>query len=192
MQADQTTIFALSCTDGPCNPIAGGTGTLTFTYAPDSKYRPFRTSQSPLTWPAFIYTASLQGGMDYDLRCTLKGCPEISEVKCVTSKNTDGGLAVDIGYPTYTERMPLSLDEEVPEVTSIECPTTAAPPKETGSSDDDDGEEGDSDDSGADDEGSNEGSDEEDSDGDEGSALANVPFFGLVAGAAAGAAAVLL
>lgn len=31
----------MSCTDGPCNPIAGGTGTLTFTEGPDSEYRPF-------------------------------------------------------------------------------------------------------------------------------------------------------
>lgn len=96
---------------------------------------------------------------------------------------------MEIDYPIFTERMPLSLDEEVPEVTAIECPTTSAPAKKTGSSDDDeDEEEDDSDDSSAD----AEGSEEEGDDGGEGTALANVPFFGLVAGAAAGAAAVLL
>lgn len=133
--------------------------------------------------------------MDYDLQCTLKGCPSISEVKCVTSKEMDGQKTVEIDYPTYTERMPLSLDEEVPEATMV-CPTTFEAPKKTGSSDDDEEEaEGDSDESGGDAEGSDEGSDEgsqEADDVDEGSALANVPFFGLVAGVAAGAAVVLL
>ena len=40
-QDGANTVYAMSCTDGPCNPIAGGTGTLTFTEGPDSEYRHF-------------------------------------------------------------------------------------------------------------------------------------------------------
>ena len=56
----------MSCTDGPCNPVAGGTGTLTFTAAPDSEYlqtRKKHTRSSELTPAAFIYTATFAGGM---------------------------------------------------------------------------------------------------------------------------------
>lgn len=88
--------------------------------------------------------------------------------------------------------MPLSLNHDVPEPTPVECPTTSAPvktkagtdsmdaPEETGSS----GGNGDDVD---------EGSEDGEQDEDDGSpAFSNAPLMGLVVGAVAGAAVMVL
>ncbi|CAI4215898.1 unnamed protein product [Parascedosporium putredinis] len=118
----QNTVYAMSCTDGPCNPIAGGTGTLTFTAGPQT----------------FHYSGELSGGMTMDWSCDLNGCPTVTAVKCVTTKILSGSTTVDISRPTETGFLPLSLDQDVAEPATITCPkTTTKPPASapTGSDD---------------------------------------------------------
>lgn len=142
----------------------------------------------------------------YDFQCTIKGCPSVDEVKCVQSTWHGTSTNVDVNYLTFTERMPLSLNHEVPEPTQIECPTTSAlvetetgtrtdstetletgsgtdstdTPEETGS----DGGDGDEDEGSEGAEGGEDG---------ESAAFTNgPPPMGLVAGAVAGAAVVVL
>lgn len=139
----------------------------------------------------------------------MKGCPTLTYIECEKSVFKGPSGHVDFMTPEDMRYLPLTLDNEVPEPTPVDCDATHAPgkfgtetgtgtgsedgPKETGVGGGDgasgnEGEKGENGDGGEGDksEDGGEGGD------DEGSGLVNAPLLGVVVGVAVGVVAMVL